>query len=167
MRIRSTLLTAMLAALLATPAYAQDDAEPAEPEVIELDGAAAQAEEDADEDAPADGEDSEESEQTDKEEEGETADGADGEGAETTDGAATTDADGEAQAELPDAPRDPYLEPAEPTEAERLAAQAEDAFGESDYRRAIELLQQAYDTDQNPNMLYNIARVYEEIGELD
>lgn len=53
------------------------------------------------------------------------------------------------------------------TTGEELAAQAEDAFVAGDYQRAIDLLQGAYDAEQNPNMLYNIARVHEETGDLE
>lgn len=51
--------------------------------------------------------------------------------------------------------------------ADRLAGEAEQAFVDGDYPLAITLLQQAYDADRNPNMLYNIARVHEAQGQLE
>lgn len=48
-----------------------------------------------------------------------------------------------------------------------LAAQAEEAFLDGRFEDAIALLEQAYAADQNPNMLYNIARVHEERGDLE
>lgn len=52
------------------------------------------------------------------------------------------------------------------TPAEQLAARAEVAYAEGNYAEAIELLQLAYAESDNPNMLYNIARVHETAGEL-
>lgn len=40
-------------------------------------------------------------------------------------------------------------------------------YGARDYRRAIEKFIQAYAIDGDPNLLFNIARCYEELGEVD
>lgn len=40
-------------------------------------------------------------------------------------------------------------------------------YGARDYRRAIEKFIQAYAVDSDPNLLFNIARCYEELGEVD
>jgi tetratricopeptide (TPR) repeat protein len=40
-------------------------------------------------------------------------------------------------------------------------------YAARDYRRAIEKFIQAYAVDADPNLLFNIARCYEELGELD
>lgn len=40
-------------------------------------------------------------------------------------------------------------------------------YGARDYRRAIEKFIQAYAIDSDPNLLFNIARCYEELGEID
>lgn len=40
-------------------------------------------------------------------------------------------------------------------------------YGARDYRRAIEKFIQAYAIDTDPNLLFNIARCYEELGEID
>ena len=45
--------------------------------------------------------------------------------------------------------------------AQQLSYEAEEAFIRGDFALSIELLQKAYVEDGNPNMLYNIARVYE------
>ncbi len=40
-------------------------------------------------------------------------------------------------------------------------------YGARDYRRAIEKFIQAYAIDSDPNLLFNIARCYEELGEIE
>src|SRR5688572_30400720 len=40
-------------------------------------------------------------------------------------------------------------------------------YAARDYRRAIEKFIQAYAIDTDPNLLFNIARCYEELGEVD
>jgi tetratricopeptide (TPR) repeat protein len=40
-------------------------------------------------------------------------------------------------------------------------------YAQRDYRRAIEKFIQAYAVDSDPNLLFNIARCYEELGEID
>src|SRR5688500_15364231 len=40
-------------------------------------------------------------------------------------------------------------------------------YAARDYRRAIEKFIQAYAVDADPNLLFNIARCYEELGETD
>lgn len=40
-------------------------------------------------------------------------------------------------------------------------------YSARDYRRAIEKFIQAYAVDSDPNLLFNIARCYEELGEVD
>jgi tetratricopeptide (TPR) repeat protein len=40
-------------------------------------------------------------------------------------------------------------------------------YGARDYRRAIEKFIQAYAVDGDPNLLFNIARCYEELGDID
>lgn len=40
-------------------------------------------------------------------------------------------------------------------------------YAARDYRRAIEKFIQAYAIDEDPNLLFNIARCYEELGEID
>jgi hypothetical protein len=40
-------------------------------------------------------------------------------------------------------------------------------YAARDYRRAIEKFIQAYAVDSDPNLLFNIARCYEELGEMD
>lgn len=51
-------------------------------------------------------------------------------------------------------------------EAETLSDQAVEAFGNRDYETSIELFEQAYALNSNPNYLFNIGRVYEEKGDL-
>src|SRR5688572_2447927 len=40
-------------------------------------------------------------------------------------------------------------------------------YAARDYRRAIEKFIQAYAVDTDPNLLFNIARCYEELGDVD
>src|SRR5438046_1293943 len=58
---------------------------------------------------------------------------------------------------------------AEPAAAqvERLAREASIAFRGADYQRAVELLERAYQIRQVANILYNIARSYDKLGQTD
>ena len=62
---------------------------------------------------------------------------------------------GSARAESPEA------------EVERLAAEAVNAYKGADYKRAVELLQRAYDIRQVPALLYNMAKAYDKLGDVD
>jgi len=50
---------------------------------------------------------------------------------------------------------------------EQLNEQGADLYAAHDYRRAIEKFIQAYAIEPDPNLLFNIARCYEELGEVD
>ncbi len=50
---------------------------------------------------------------------------------------------------------------------EALSAAAVEKFGAKDYDGAVELFEQAYAVDPQPNYLFNIGRVYEEKGDLE
>jgi tetratricopeptide (TPR) repeat protein len=50
---------------------------------------------------------------------------------------------------------------------EQLNEEGAALYGARDYRRAIEKFIQAYAIDSDPNLLFNIARCYEELGEVD
>lgn len=50
---------------------------------------------------------------------------------------------------------------------EALSAKAVEHFQAKEYDTAVELFQQAYDIDPQPNYLFNIGRVYEEKGDLE
>ena len=52
-------------------------------------------------------------------------------------------------------------------EVERLAAEAVNAYKGADYKRAVELLQQAYEIRQVPALLYNLAKAYDKLGDID
>ena len=52
-------------------------------------------------------------------------------------------------------------------EVERLAADAVNAYKGADYKRAVELLQQAYEIRQVPALLYNMAKAYDKLGDID
>lgn len=58
---------------------------------------------------------------------------------------------------------------AEPPEAqvERLAADAVNAYRGADYNRAVELLQKAYEIRQVPALLYNMAKAYDKLGDVE
>lgn len=53
-----------------------------------------------------------------------------------------------------------------PSEAEALSEQAVEAFGDKRYDESIDLFEQAFALNANPNYLFNIGRVYEEKGDL-
>lgn len=55
----------------------------------------------------------------------------------------------------------------EKDEAESLSDKAIAEFSAKNYAGAVELFQQAYEIDPNPNYLFNIGRVYEEAGEFE
>lgn len=58
--------------------------------------------------------------------------------------------------------------PASPEgDSEALSAAAVERFEAKDYDGAVELFEQAYVADPNPNFLFNIGRVYEEKGDLE
>jgi tetratricopeptide (TPR) repeat protein len=52
-------------------------------------------------------------------------------------------------------------------EVERLAADAVNAYKGADYKRAVELLQKAYDIRQVPALLYNMAKAYDKLGDVE
>ena len=52
-------------------------------------------------------------------------------------------------------------------QVERLAAEAVNAYKGADYKRAVELLQQAYEIRQVPALLYNLAKAYDKLGDIE
>jgi tetratricopeptide (TPR) repeat protein len=52
-------------------------------------------------------------------------------------------------------------------QVERLATEALNAYRGADYNRAVELLTKAYDIRQVPALLYNLAKAYDKLGELE
>ncbi|HEY2748955.1 MAG TPA: hypothetical protein VGL86_30250 [Polyangia bacterium] len=52
-------------------------------------------------------------------------------------------------------------------EVERLADEAVNAYKGADYKRAVELLQKAYEIRQVPALLYNMAKAYDKLGDID
>jgi tetratricopeptide (TPR) repeat protein len=52
-------------------------------------------------------------------------------------------------------------------EGERLAEDAVNAYKGADYKRAVELLQKAYEIRQVPALLYNMAKAYDKLGDID
>ena len=52
-------------------------------------------------------------------------------------------------------------------QVERLAAEAVNAYRVADYNRAVELLSRAYDIRQVPALLYNMAKAYDKLGDID
>jgi tetratricopeptide (TPR) repeat protein len=52
-------------------------------------------------------------------------------------------------------------------QVERLAAEAVNAYRGADYNRAVELLNKAYDIRQVPALLYNLAKAYDKLADLD
>ena len=56
--------------------------------------------------------------------------------------------------------------PEETNEGEALSDQAVEAFNDKRYDESIDLFEQAYAINANPNYLFNIGRVYEEKGDL-
>jgi tetratricopeptide (TPR) repeat protein len=52
-------------------------------------------------------------------------------------------------------------------QVERLAADALTAYRGADYNRAVELLTKAYEIRQVPALLYNLAKAYDKLGDLD
>jgi tetratricopeptide (TPR) repeat protein len=57
--------------------------------------------------------------------------------------------------------------PANPSGVAQLNEEGAALYAARDYRRAIEKFIQAYAVDTDPNLLFNIARCYEELGEVD
>jgi len=54
-----------------------------------------------------------------------------------------------------------------PASVATLNEEGASLYAARDYRRAIEKFIQAYAVDSDPNLLFNIARCYEELGEVD
>lgn len=52
-------------------------------------------------------------------------------------------------------------------QVERLANEATQAYKGADYNRAVELLQRAYEIRQVPALLYNLAKAYDKLGDVD
>ena len=52
-------------------------------------------------------------------------------------------------------------------QVERLAAEAVNAYRGADYNRAVELLTRAYEIRQVPALLYNMAKAYDKLGDVD
>jgi tetratricopeptide (TPR) repeat protein len=52
-------------------------------------------------------------------------------------------------------------------QVERLAAEAVNAYKVADYNRAVELLTRAYEIRQVPALLYNMAKAYDKLGDID
>jgi len=52
-------------------------------------------------------------------------------------------------------------------QVERLASEAVNAYRGADYNRAVELLTRAYEIRQVPALLYNLAKAYDRLGDVD
>ena len=52
-------------------------------------------------------------------------------------------------------------------QVERLASEAVNAYRGADYNRAVELLTRAYEIRQVPALLYNLAKAYDKLGDVD
>ena len=52
-------------------------------------------------------------------------------------------------------------------QVERLAADAVSAYKVADYNRAVELLSRAYEIRQVPALLYNMAKAYDKLGDVE
>jgi len=52
-------------------------------------------------------------------------------------------------------------------QVERLAADAVNAYRGADYNRAVDLLTRAYEIRQVPALLYNLAKAYDKLGDVD
>lgn len=61
----------------------------------------------------------------------------------------------------------PATAPANQASVAQLNEEGAAFYAARDYRRAIEKFIQAYAIDEDPNLLFNIARCYEELGEVD
>lgn len=61
----------------------------------------------------------------------------------------------------------PAVAPANQASVAQLNEEGAAFYAARDYRRAIEKFIQAYAIDEDPNLLFNIARCYEELGEVD
>ncbi len=53
------------------------------------------------------------------------------------------------------------------TQVERLAAEAVNAYRGAEYNRAVELLTRAYEIRQVPALLYNLAKAYDKLGDVE
>ncbi len=71
------------------------------------------------------------------------------------------------EGEAPPDTTDTGVTQAEKTEAEQLSGQAIVEFNAKNYDKAVELFEQAFAVDPQPNYLFNIGRVYEEAGNLE
>lgn len=58
-------------------------------------------------------------------------------------------------------------EPSDTDRANQLSAEGVAAYERGDFQGAIELLMQAYELSPQPNLVFNIGRVYEELGDLE
>lgn len=70
------------------------------------------------------------------------------------------------ETELPQAGETP-VESEQAEQADQLSQEAIIKFQAKDYQGAVDLFNQAYSTDPNPNYLFNIGRVYEESGDIE
>jgi tetratricopeptide (TPR) repeat protein len=61
----------------------------------------------------------------------------------------------------------PVLARADEHRFERLVTDATTAFGNGEFEKAIELAEEAYSIRNDPQLLYNIARAHEALGNLD
>jgi tetratricopeptide (TPR) repeat protein len=52
-------------------------------------------------------------------------------------------------------------------QVERLAAEAVNAYRGAEYNRAVELLTRAYEIRQVPALLYNLAKAYDKLGDVE
>jgi tetratricopeptide (TPR) repeat protein len=52
-------------------------------------------------------------------------------------------------------------------QVERLASEAVNAYKVADYNRAVELLSRAYEIRQVPALLYNMAKAYDKLGDVE
>ncbi len=59
------------------------------------------------------------------------------------------------------------VEPSVKEQVDVLNAQAVEKFEAKEYEEAVELFEQAYDLQPEPNYLFNIGRIYEESGNLE
>jgi tetratricopeptide (TPR) repeat protein len=72
-----------------------------------------------------------------------------------------------ARADAANEPRAAAAAPQNQVSVAQLNEEGAALYAARDYRRAIEKFIQAYAVDTDPNLLFNIARCYEELGEVD
>lgn len=63
--------------------------------------------------------------------------------------------------------QDTSEEVSETTEYKRLLADAQEKYAAEDFEGAAKAYEAAYAIKQNPNLLYNVARIYEKMGEFE